>query len=203
MATAPKATLGRSRLRASFERSPWPFYALDFNRLEQHHGRRGQIETSVGDIGAITRVACLARSAKLSRKGGSVMIDMLRRSLPRRIIARLSRHPIIVVTTVDMGIKLGRDGLAYRKGKIAVTELRSRVGGHFGNLGGGMAGAAAGAAAGSVLLPGIGMLLGGFAGGMVGSELGGRAGRAAVQQAEKRLDDLRGVRSDAPPKRTL
>lgn len=130
------------------------------------------------------------------------MMDILKRSLPRRIIARLSRHPVLVVTTVDMGIKLGRDGWAYRKGKIAVSELRRRVGGHFGNLGGGMAGAAAGAAAGSIVLPGLGMFLGGFAGGMVGGELGGRAGRAMVHEAEKRLDP-RADRVNAPPKRTL
>ena len=130
------------------------------------------------------------------------MMEILKRSLPRRIIARLSRHPVLVVTTVDMSIKLGRDGWAYRKGRIAVSELRRRVGGHFGNLGGGMAGAAAGAAAGSIVLPGLGMFLGGFAGGMVGGQLGGRAGRAAVQKAERHLD-RRFNRDDTPPKRTL
>ena len=129
-------------------------------------------------------------------------MNILKRSLPRRIIARLSRHPILVVTAVDMGVKLGRDSWAYRKGEIAVSELRRRFGGHFGNLGGGMVGAAAGAAAGSVMLPGLGMLLGGFAGGIVGGELGGRAGRFAVQEAEKHLG-AREAREDVPPKRSL
>lgn len=107
----------------------------------------------------------------------------LKRSLPERIWRRLGRHPVLVVSTASLGVKVGKDGFRLRSGEIDPPEFRKRAGGHVGSMGGGLAGAAAGAAWGSAL-PGLGTVIGAFAGGIIGEELGGRVGQLAVEQAE-------------------
>jgi phage tail tape-measure protein len=111
---------------------------------------------------------------------------LLKRSLPERIWRRLGRHPVLVVSTATMGVKVGQDGFRLRRGEIDAPEFRKRTGGHVGSMSGGLAGAAAGAAWGSAL-PGLGTVIGAFAGGLVGEELGGRVGRLAIEQAELSL----------------
>jgi phage tail tape-measure protein len=105
--------------------------------------------------------------------------------LPGRVLRRLARHPTLVVGAATLGVRVGRDAGALRRGEIDPPEFRRRAGAHVGHIGGGIAGATAGAAAGSVV-PVLGTLLGAFAGGMLGEHLGGRLGRAAVDAAETR-----------------
>jgi phage tail tape-measure protein len=135
------------------------------------------------------------------------MLDhILKRRLPERIIRKLTRHPMLVVSVTTLGVRLGKDAYAMREGEIDAPEFRKRAGAHLGHMSGGLAGAAAGAAAGSVL-PGLGTLLGAFAGGMVGEHLGGKAGRAAAELAESRWGErppTEGPRGPFdPPKRHL
>ncbi|MEQ9499615.1 MAG: hypothetical protein RIT81_22200 [Deltaproteobacteria bacterium] len=108
----------------------------------------------------------------------------LKRTLPERILRRLTRHPVMVVSTLSLSFRVGKDAFSLKKGEIDPPEFRKRTGSHLGTLGGGLAGAAAGAAAGSVV-PGIGTIIGTFAGGMVGEMAGGRIGREAVERAEE------------------
>ncbi len=110
-------------------------------------------------------------------------MNVLKRSLPRRIWRRLGRHPVLVMSAVSCSVRVGRDGFRLREGAIDAPEFRRRTGGHVGSMAGSLAGAAVGAAWGSVL-PGLGTAIGAFAGGLLGEELGGRVGRLAVDQAE-------------------
>lgn len=110
-------------------------------------------------------------------------MNVLKRSLPERIWRRLGRHPVLVVSTVSLGVRVAKDGALLRHGEIDGTEFRARTGRHLGSMSGGLAGAAAGAAWGSVL-PGLGTAIGALAGSLIGEELGGRVGRLAVEQAE-------------------
>lgn len=132
-------------------------------------------------------------------------MHILKRTLPERIWRRLARHPVLVVSTASLGVKVTRDALRMRSGEIDGTEFRARTGRNVGGMSGGLAGAAAGAAWGSVL-PGLGTMLGAMAGGIVGEELGGRVGRLAIEQAEitwrERRDDLGVDPNAAPPVET-
>ncbi len=110
-------------------------------------------------------------------------MKILHRKLPERIIRRLARHPLMVVSAATLGVKVSKDGFKLKKGEIDAPEFRMRTGGHLGAMGGGIAGAAAGAAAGS-LVPGLGTILGAFAGSLVGEEVGNRAGRFTVGKVE-------------------
>lgn len=110
-------------------------------------------------------------------------MKILRRTLPERIWRRLGRHPVLVISTISTGVKVGREGLRFRNGEIEATELRARTGGHLGSMSGGLAGAAVGAAWGSTF-PGLGTVIGAMAGGLVGEELGSRVGRLGIEQAE-------------------
>ena len=114
------------------------------------------------------------------------MIEVLRRSLPKRILRRLARHPIPVAHAVNLALKTGRDAHRWHTGLIDVIELRRRLGSHVGTMGGGLAGAAAGAA---LFNPGVAAIVGAFAGSMVGESLGHKAGRAVVEQAEDMWSD--------------
>ena len=96
----------------------------------------------------------------------------------------MGRHPVAVVSVVNLALKTGRETYRWHTGLIDTLELRRRMGTHVGTLGGGLAGAAAGSAAGTVLAPGFGTVIGAFCGGMVGENLGGKAGRAAIVQVE-------------------
>ena len=109
----------------------------------------------------------------------------LKRSLPEKIIRKLTRHPVAVVSTLSLSMRVGKDAYRMKNGKINAPEFRARTGGHFGALGGGLAAASVGSAIGSVVMPGIGTILGAFAGGIVGEELGSRGGRKIVQQVER------------------
>ena len=112
------------------------------------------------------------------------MHEVLRRSLPKRIIRRLGRHPVAVVTVVNLALKTGRETYRWHNGLIDTLELRRRLGMHVGTMGGGLAGAAAGSAAGTAVAPGLGTILGAFAGGVIGETLGGKAGLAVIEQTE-------------------
>ncbi len=127
----------------------------------------------------------------------SPLADVLRRSLPKRILRRLARHPVAVVSVVSLVLKGGRETYRWRVGLIDGSEFRVRLGTHFGSTGGGMAGAAAGSAAGTMIAPGLGTMVGAFAGGMAGEMLGGKAGRAALENAEAMLK-RNASPSDAP-----
>ena len=115
------------------------------------------------------------------------MHDILRRSLPKRILRRLGRHPVAVVSVVNLALKSGRETYRWHTGLIDTIEFRRRVGSHVGTMGGGLAGAAAGSAAGTAVAPGLGTILGAFAGGVVGETLGAKAGRKAVEQAQSAM----------------
>lgn len=115
------------------------------------------------------------------------MHEALRRSLPKRLLRRLGRHPVVVVTTVNLALKAGRETYRWRSGIIDAPELRRRLGGHVGTMGGSLAGAAAGSAAGTAFAPGLGTVLGAFCGGLIGENLGGRAGRTVVEKVEGTL----------------
>lgn len=110
----------------------------------------------------------------------------LKRGLPERIIRRITRHPVAVVSTLSLSVRMGKDAWSLKNGEIDAPEFRRRAGGHVGTLGGGLAGAAAGAAAGSVV-PGLGTMIGAFAGGMVGEIAGGKVGREAMARAEEMI----------------
>ncbi len=109
----------------------------------------------------------------------------LKRKLPEKIIRKLARHPVAVISTLSLSMRIGKDAYRVKEGKIDNTEFRARTGGHLGALSGGLAVASVGSAIGSVLIPGIGTILGAFAGGIVGEELGARGGRKIVQQVER------------------
>ena len=115
------------------------------------------------------------------------MISILTKSgLPGRIIRRLSRHPVMVITAASLGIRVGKDAYDFKNGEIDGPEFRARQGSHFGGISGGLAGARVGMVAGSVV-PGLGTLLGAFAGGYIGETIGSKLGRKAVEQAEVTL----------------
>lgn len=113
------------------------------------------------------------------------MLHALKRSLPERIIRKLSRHPVAVVSSLTLSIRIGKDAHRVRSGTIDGMEFRARTGGHLGALSGGLAAASVGSAIGSALLPGLGSVVGAFAGGIVGEELGARGGRRAVVSIER------------------
>jgi phage tail tape-measure protein len=112
-------------------------------------------------------------------------LRFLKRSLPEKIIRKLTRHPVAVVSTISLSMRVGKDAYRMKSGKIDAPEFRARTGSHLGALSGGLAAASVGSAIGSVLVPGIGTILGAFAGGIVGEELGARGGRKLVQQVER------------------
>jgi phage tail tape-measure protein len=113
------------------------------------------------------------------------LLHVLKRSLPEKIIRKLTRHPVAVVSTLSLSMRVGKDAYRMKSGKIDPPEFRARTGSHLGALSGGLAAASVGSAIGSALMPGIGTILGAFAGGIVGEELGSRSGRKIVQQVEK------------------
>jgi phage tail tape-measure protein len=129
-------------------------------------------------------------------------MNILKRTLPEKIIRRINRHPVAFISTVSFGWKLGKDGWRYKQGEIDGTELGNRVGSHVGTIGGGLAGAAAGAAAGSAVIPGVGTILGAFAGGMLGENFGGKLGRKAIENARTLLknDKAESQKRTEPPK---
>lgn len=129
------------------------------------------------------------------------MHRILKRSLPERIWRRLGRHPVLVVSTASLGIKLGKEGVRLRRGEIDALEFRLRTGGHVGSMSGGLAGAAAGAAWGSAF-PGLGTVIGAFAGGLIGEELGGRVGRLAIEQVELSFRERAETRAASTAART-
>lgn len=120
-----------------------------------------------------------------------------KRGLPERIIRRITRHPVMVVSTLSLSMRVGKDAWSLKNGEIDAPEFRIRTGSHVGTLGGGLAGAAAGAAAGSVV-PGLGTIIGAFAGGMVGEMAGGKVAREAMERAEALLK-TRAAQSDPSP----
>jgi phage tail tape-measure protein len=114
-------------------------------------------------------------------------LHALKRKLPEKIIRKLARHPVAVISTLSLSMRVGKDAFRVRSGKIDAPEFRARTGGHLGALSGGLAAASVGSAIGTVVAPGIGTILGAFAGGIVGEELGARGGRKLVQQVERIL----------------
>src|SRR5262245_4813990 len=127
------------------------------------------------------------------------MSDPLR-SLPGRIIRKLSRHPIWVVSVCSAGLRLGREAYRFKAGEIDAKELRLRSAGHVGSISGGAIGASVGAVAGSVL-PGLGTIIGGFAGGMIGERGGAKLARVAAEKAEE-IIEKNGTKPEPPFERT-
>lgn len=129
---------------------------------------------------------------------------LARPDLGRRLLRRLARHPVAIVSVASIGVRVGRDAFRMKSGEIDAKEFRARTGGNVGSIGGGALGATAGAVAGSVV-PVLGSILGGFAGGLIGEAGGAKLGRAAMEQIESLFGagsgdmppDLR------PPKRDL
>lgn len=113
------------------------------------------------------------------------MSPIPKHGLPGRLLRRLGRHPVAVVSSLALAVRIGRDGYRARSGEIDGAEFRARAGGHVGGLSGGLAGAAMGATAGSVV-PGVGTIIGAFAGGLLGESYGGKLGRQGVERAEAR-----------------
>jgi phage tail tape-measure protein len=114
------------------------------------------------------------------------------RKLPGRIIRRLGRHPVLVVSMASLGVRMGRDAWRVKEGEIDSSEWRARAGSHVGSISGGLAGAAAGAVAFSAI-PGIGPIVGGFAGGLLGEMGGTKLGRRIVERTESGLRGLFGT----------
>ena len=114
---------------------------------------------------------------------------------PGRIIRRLGRHPIAVVSIASFGLRVGKDAARARKGEIDGSEFRARTGGHAGSISGGIAGAMAGAVAMSVI-PGLGPIIGGFAGGIIGEMGGSRAGRKMAEAGERIVKGFAPKRSE-------
>jgi phage tail tape-measure protein len=123
-------------------------------------------------------------------------------SIPKRLLLRLLKNPIVVVSAATLGIRIGKDAYAMKTGEIDGGEFRARIGSHLGSISGGIFGAAAGAAALSVV-PGVGTVLGAFAGGMIGENLGGKMGRKSFEQAASLF--TKDEKKDEPPavKRTM
>ena len=107
-------------------------------------------------------------------------------NLPRRILGRIARHPVALVTTFSMGLKTHKEYRRYTKGEIDAKGLRARVGQHAGSIGGSMLGASAGAVVGSVV-PVVGTIIGGFAGGLLGEKGGSKLGREVVERVDSIL----------------
>ena len=106
--------------------------------------------------------------------------------LPGRIIRRLVRRPLVVVSAASLAIRMGRDAYRVKQGEMDGAEFRARSGGHVGGVSGAALGATAGTIAGSIV-PGIGSILGGLAGGMLGEIGGTKVGRSFVERAEERI----------------
>lgn len=104
-------------------------------------------------------------------------------SLPRRLLRRAARHPVALVSTLSMGLRVGKDVHRFKKGEIDAGELKARVGEHAGSIGGGVLGASAGAAVGSVV-PVVGTIIGGFAGGLLGESKGSKLGRKLAERLD-------------------
>ena len=130
-------------------------------------------------------------------------MEFLKRSLPKRFIRKMGRHPVAVVSALSAVWRVGKDALRFKKGEIAGPEFRARTGGHFGSVSGGMAGAAFGAAAGNMVMPGLGALVGAFAGGALGEDLGSRAGRGAITAIERKIRPEAAPGVPPTPKRNL
>lgn len=119
----------------------------------------------------------------------------MRRPLPIRIIRRLERHPLAVLSVASFGIRVGKDALRLRQGEFDSKEFRARAGGHVGAVSGSALGWTAGALAGRLIPGPLGMIVGGFAGGMIGEFSGQALGRKAAEGIESR------VQKEEPPKK--
>jgi phage tail tape-measure protein len=116
--------------------------------------------------------------------------------LPDKILRRLARHPILVISVASMGLRVGREAKRFKSGEIDGPEFRARTASHLGSISGGAIGATAGAIAGSVL-PGLGSIIGGFAGGILGEAGGSKLLRFAAEKLEEKI----GEPEAAAPKR--
>jgi len=103
--------------------------------------------------------------------------------IPKRLLMRLLKNPIVIVSAASLGVRIGKDAFQVRAGEIDTKEFRARTVSHIGSTAGGVFGAAAGAAALSIV-PGVGTILGAFAGGMIGENLGAKLGRKSAEHAE-------------------
>ena len=106
--------------------------------------------------------------------------------LPGRIVRRLARRPVVVVSLAAVGYRVGKDAYKVSRGEMASEEFRTRAGGHVGAVSGGVMGATMGTVALSVI-PGLGPILGGFVGGIVGEMGGQKLGQRVVETVEGSL----------------
>lgn len=130
--------------------------------------------------------------------------------IPRRFIGRLLKNPLVMVSGVTLGVKIGRDAYQMKVGEIDVTEFQHRTGSHVGGVSGGVFGMAAGAAALSLVMPGVGQILGSFAGSIIGEHLGSKLGRRSaeyftgtVSPAGAKASEAAQAEAAPPKKRTL
>lgn len=116
-------------------------------------------------------------------------MKILAGKLPERIVRQLARRPMLFISGLSLSVKVGKDAVQLKRGKIDGTEFRLRTGASVGGVSLGAAGSYAGLVAGHFIMPVpiLGGLLGGFAGGALGEILGDRLGRKAVQSAEAAL----------------
>jgi phage tail tape-measure protein len=112
-------------------------------------------------------------------------MKILSPKLPERILKQLAKRPMMVLGAATLSLKVGKDAVHLKAGKIDGSEFKKRTGGHVGSVGLGTAAGYAGMALGVFLspVPVLGGLLGGFAGGALGEVLGEKLGRGAVELA--------------------
>ena len=103
-----------------------------------------------------------------------------------RLLAKLGKHPKLVLNGAALALRVGRDYKRMRDGALERGEFRARTSGHVIGITLGMGGATAGATIGSVI-PGIGTILGGFAGGLIGDYAGTQLGEQAARKLEERI----------------
>lgn len=109
---------------------------------------------------------------------------------PGGIARRLARRPMLVVSAAALTLRMGKDAMKVKDGKMDGAEFRARAGSHVGSIGGSAVGATAGGVAGSIV-PGIGTILGAFAGGMIGDYGGSKVGRRLAQAVEHEIERYR------------
>jgi pyruvate/2-oxoglutarate dehydrogenase complex dihydrolipoamide acyltransferase (E2) component len=116
-------------------------------------------------------------------------MNLLNKKLPERILRQLGRRPMLFLSGLSLSLKVGKDAVDFKSGKINAGEFRQKTGGSVGGIGLGAAGSYAGLLAGHFIVPVpiVGGLLGGFAGGALGEMMGDHLGRKAVQKAEAAL----------------
>ncbi len=128
-------------------------------------------------------------------------MNLLNKKLPERILRQLGRRPMLFISGLSLSLKVTKDAIDFKRGKIDAPEFRRNTGASVGGVGLGAAGSYAGLLAGHFIVPVpiVGGLIGGFAGGAIGEMMGDHLGRKAVQKAESALGFAPAEKAKAPP----